>query len=402
MTGSHRRRRRDAAAVALIAVTAMVLAACQSSDPDPATTPPPSAPATESPAPSPSPSPSEATWPPTELDALTPADPVDEGEPTAYAAPEWLWDWVDDSWSTAIYSTLEFTHPEGKSPGFEGVQWLYLLAPDGAAFRIADLGDAANATIVDWDPGHRKAWLRLQGFSEERDVAEVDLLTGAVDTDDFTDGAGPRHSVEDESLALDFLPRAVAPDGTRLWVDIDPLLGATSGVAWYSPVTGEWESSAVNETLFDIAAARYARGTDGAVSPGYVAGSAWVSIADERALVMVPHEGGQGTIARTHIVIAHDLGDDSFTRTVFAALDATSSCRPLGPNGDSILVECSSVDGTRWEVEPAAGSVAEVSEDVVSDGGTDLGSYTEDVKAQGTRPPNVDDWTDLMPAPQVP
>lgn len=405
MTPQSRVRSKILAAVA-IGAAAMTLGACQSSDEssaDPSSSPP--APASSEPSSSPSPSEVTATWPPAELEALTPADPVDEGEPTAYEAPEWLWDWVDDSWSTAIYSTLEFTHPDGESPGFEGVQWLYLLAPDGAAFRIADLGDAANATIVDWDPGHRKAWLHLQGFSEERDVAEVDLLTGAVDTDDFTDGAGPRRAVENESLALDILPRVVAPDGARLWVDIDPLGSGSAGAVWYDPSTGDWTASAINDVLFDIAEARHERREGDPRTPTYVHASAWMDLESQRA-IYVSLDGGdleEGEV-QTYAVIDHDLATDTWVSTTIDGPDSTPHCEARGPLDAGVLVECwsndTSIPDTAWAVDPATGEISSAPADSLPGAQHDLGDYTEDVKAQGAQPPNADDWTDVMPAPR--
>lgn len=404
MTGRPGLRLRAASAIALATAAVLALGACQA-EPTPTPTATPSATEASSPSPSPTPSESTETWPPAELDELTPADPVDEGEPTAYEAPEWLWEWVDDSWSTAICSTVAVA--DGSDPGAElsGVQWLYLVAPDGAAFRIADVGDEANATIVDWDPRHSKAWLYLQGTGESWDVAEVDLQTGDVDTGDFTDGAGPRSSVERGGLSADLLPRDVAADGTRLWMAVSPF-GDTGGVVWYEPVAGEWKPSAVNDVMFDIAQARHARGDDGERSPGSVGGSGWVSVESERAISMVADAGGQGAAAPTYVIVDHELGDDSYIRTGFTPPESATGCQAQGPDGEEVVVMCwnrdTSVPHTGWAVDLESSDAVEVPVDPEQTPNHDLGSYTEDVKAQGTRPPNADDWTDVMPAPQVP
>ncbi|MFW2512738.1 hypothetical protein ACNI3K_03065 [Demequina sp. SO4-13] len=330
---------------------------------------------------------------------------MDDDEPAAYEAPAWLWEWVDDSWSTAIYSTVELVTDADGAPVFEGVQWLYLLAPDGTAFRIADLGHDAFATIVDWDPDHRRAWLHLQGFGESWDVAEVALETGVVDTEDFTDGAGPRATVEGGGLSADLLPRDVAADGTRLWAAVSPF-GDTGGVAWYEPLAGEWKPSSVNDALFDITQARHARGDDGVHSPGSVSGSGWLSIESERAIYMVADAGGQGAAAPTYVIFDHDLGDDSFIQSAFTPPGSATGCQAQGPVDEEVIVMCWNIDAsvpeTGWAVDLESGDAVEVPVDLEQTPNHDLGSYTEDVKAQGTQPPNADDWTDLMPAPQLP
>ncbi|MDN4480626.1 hypothetical protein [Demequina muriae] len=402
MTGRPGLRLRAVSAVALATAAVLALGACQ---PEPTPTPTASPSATQASTPSPSPSVSTETWPPAELDALTPADPVDEGEPTAYEAPEWLWDWVDDSWSTAIYSTVEVAESADGGPALEGVQWLYLLAPDGTAFRIADLGHDAFATIVDWDADHRQAWLHLQGWGESWDVAEVALETGDVDTEDFTDGAGPRDTVESGGLSADLLPRDVAADGTRLWIAVSPF-GDMGGTVWYEPVAGEWKPSSVNDALFDIAQARHARGDDSEHSPGPIGGSGWVSIESERAISMVADAGGQGAAAPTYVIFDHDLGDDTYIRTGFTPPDSATGCQVHGPDGDEVVVRCWNVDtsvpDTGWAVDLDSSDAVEVPVDPEQTPNHDLGSYTEDVKTQGTQPPNADDWTDLMPAPPLP
>ncbi|MFW7414842.1 hypothetical protein [Demequina sp. SO4-18] len=404
MTATRRERaRRTAAAAVLTAMTSLALVACQGSDPEPATTPTPAPTPAETQSPASSASPSPTTWPPAELEATPRAAPVDDGEPAAYEAPAWLWEWVDDSWSTAIYSTVELVNDADGAPAFEGVQWLYLLAPDGAAFRIADLGNDANATIVDWDPSHAKAWLYFQGFGESWAVAEADLETGRLDAGDFTDGAGPRGTVAGGGLSQDVLPRDAAPDGTRLWSAVSPF-GGVGGTVWYSPHTGTWEPSAVNDVMFDIAEERYDRGDDGPQDPGSVSGSGWVSVTDERALYMVADEGGQGADAPNYVVIDHDLAEDSLVQAGFSPPASASGCDVRGPDGDDAILACwnhdTSVADTWWVVDLDTGTATEVPVDSIQVPRHDLGSYTEDVKTTGTMPPNADAWTDVMPAPR--
>lgn len=401
MTGDHRPHLQITAAV-VAAAASLTLAACQAGDSSPAGTPTATPPAIETTSPAPSPSPAADTWPPTELEELSAAAPIDDGEPTVYEAPDWLADWVDDSWSTAIYSTVDVADD---GSGLEGVQWLYLVAPDGAAFRIADLGHDANATIVDWDPSHAKVWLYFQGMGESWNVAEVDLATGRVASDDFTDGAGPRGTVAAGELSQDLLPRAASDDGKRLWAAVSPF-GDTGGVVWYSPDTGTWEASAVNDVMFDIAAVRYARGDVSEHSPGNVHGSGWVSITHSRSIYLVEDEGGEGSDAPAYVLIDHDLSEDAVVQAAFTPPDSASWCSVAGPKADDVLLSCSnsdmSVPDTAWVVDPDTGEASEVRPDTNADAGHDLGSYTEDMKAQGTMPPNADAWTDLMPAPQVP
>ena len=395
-------------AIALLAVPSLLLLGACTSEPEAAPVasdpPAPSVSPTTSLSPSPSPAPSDETWPPAAFDEQSPLEPVAEGEPLAYAPFDGLLDWVDDEWSTAIFSTVDFVDDPDSGPLLEGVQHLYLVAPDGTAFRVTDLGSDAFGTIVDWDPARAKAWVHLQGWGESWSVVEVDLATGEIDDGDFTEGEGPRATAADLGLSQDILPVMVDDAGARLWVAIDPF-GGFGGASWYDPTSGEWRGERVNDAMLDIVEARHERGDDGPHSPGPVGGSGWLDVRLGRYLVMIADEGPieVGTES-TYALFDVDLDTGDVETATFEAPLDVPGCGISGVWKGDPLVTCSdwwteSADAL-FTVDVASGAVAPVSEDTTSDRAMDLGSYTEDVKA-GDVPPGAEAWTDLMPAPDV-
>ena len=168
----------------------------------PSVTPTPSATPRASATPSASPSASH-DWSTVAAGDLPPAfADADPHQPASRQMQDWVWNYVDDSWTVASYGSGTMADGVGAGPnpldwGLTGTRGIYLVAPDNTLFHLLDVAQDLTSTSIAKDelgamsppwatrfwPEARTAVVGLCYWADNCQEARLNLVTGQVTTD---------------------------------------------------------------------------------------------------------------------------------------------------------------------------------------------------------------------------
>lgn len=310
------RRRLSALAVTAIVAVAVgavavpvVLAVKGGDEPGPG----PSASASGSPGPTPSTSIEPSLSPGDRWAALSEDDrpPYVTGqdlrEPQARDMAEWVWDYVDDTWSLEVFREInnEFDMPD--PPVENPIQTLFLVAPDGDRFRLFDLRTDIPIVVEHFSPSDHLAFL-LRGFYEDSQTVQLDLVSGTVSETWAADGF-PADDTSHRAGWFVFYEGTLG-DGREVWTGQGYAI-PTEGVFFRTPFGGV-TPSAISPVLSGL-------GED-----GY--GCIGIDADDEVAIYTANHYAWE-TDTWTASWIVHDLAADTWTQGARAGF-IPESCHP--------------------------------------------------------------------------
>jgi hypothetical protein len=127
---------------------------------------------------------------------------------------DWVWDYVDDSWSLEIVREIDNQYDPEPVPVVDPFQTLFLVSPDGDYLRLFELRIDIYVGVMHFSPSERLAFL-IRYFYEDSQVVQFDLVSGVVNETWAASG----FPTEDTSHAAGWFVQyeATLPDGREVW-----------------------------------------------------------------------------------------------------------------------------------------------------------------------------------------
>jgi len=281
---------------------------------------------------------------------------ADPHQPASRQMQDWVWDYVDDSWTVANYlsGTRPSPYASGPNPptgGGTGTRVMYLLAPDSTLFHLLDVAQDLTSTSIAKDefasigllwvnrfwPASRTAVVTLCYGGEMCQAARLNLVTGQVTTDFLGDawasimGAGHQATIgtpleQGFVSGVDFVEHRA--NGVDAWTVTN--VGGIRGVFW-GEADGSFRASSIN-TVVDT-------------TPGGDVDFQWRGLlAPSRNAALFIHDSqpwlDPGVVAPPDELYLFDLAADT-TRRIDPMLPAAERCSVTRVIDDtSGVVEC--------------------------------------------------------------
>lgn len=268
----------------------------------------------------------------------------DDREPDARVMAEWVWEYVDDDWSTEVVRV-------GEGDGItylNDIQVVLLVAPDEERFWIESIRRDYNIDVVHWDAQLALAWLVRDGRPDLAQVVEFDLRNGTTN-EGWAGSAAPNANTVSGGVG-GVVYVGDQPDGLELWAASDES-GFTTGVMWRS-AANDVDGSVINSEIARLRLEGFSEdeGVDAWLDPDSMT-------AVYRATFRI-----DGTVTEDRWII-HDLSDDDFDYVTPQVPDG-ADCTPAGTvtsegqfDGDRIVALCrSGGTGTTVRIDPSGDS----------------------------------------------
>jgi len=244
--------------------------------------------------------------PDADLPPLLPADADLAVEAREMA--DWVWEYVDDTWELTVEAT------PAQSKVRSGT--LFLIAPDGDAFRLHEFGFNFGGSVEHWDPALKIAWIH-RSHRDDFDVVQIDLTTGEY----ALEWGPPGGALAADGALWRSSYVGAESNGREVWITYGYFSMGVTSVFFRNP-DGSFAASASVAWLAD---------KELAWSQSTVA--AWIDLDRSVAIYRLREEGFEGKARGLDITwFEHNLVTDVLT-PIFPQTPSHSYCTSLSPAG---------------------------------------------------------------------
>lgn len=225
----------------------------------------------------------------------------DPREPHAREMQDWVWDYVDDSWSLEIVREINGDVDQPDPLVVDPIQTLFLVAPDGDYLRLYDLRVDIPVLVQHFSAVDRLGFLTRVFYAEDLQTVQFNLLTG----DASETWAASAFAADDTSHRDGWfvLYEATLSDGREVW----------TGSGYGYPITGVFfRTPGEGITASGVAAALRAAQGGGNGDEGF-----WclgIDVEDATAVYSATNYAWETEVWRSSFLV-HDLAADTWSQT---------------------------------------------------------------------------------------